>query len=769
MSAHVVRVHRGRLGLSQEDLAALTGLSVRSIQALESGRVRTPRPSTLRLLADALQIPAPDRPAFMQQLASRASAPAGATDGPATPLDADQLPRPAQLPPDLPDFTGRAAVTAELVARLDSPGQPTLATICGMAGVGKTSLAVHVAHLLRDRYPDGQLFVDLRGIGPDPVPPSRAAGAFLRALGVPAGAVPTDPAERTALWRSLVATRSLLVLLDNVHDGGSIASLLPGTGSVAVLVTSREPLAGLPATVRVDLEVFEADECLGLIQSVSGAARVAADPDAALAVGLACGRLPLALRLAAARLAARPRWSLRDLVDRLADGHRRLDELAVPGMELRASLELSYQALSPTSATAFHRFAMTGLDELSVDAMAAALEVDLADATGIAEGLVNARMMTAARAGRYRYHDLVMLFAQEKAAAAEPAEEREQLVRRLVEAHRETAEAAQLAATNQTTDRFRTPDEAWAWLAAEHDLIVAVVERAADLDTPVDPQALTAVAVAVSPYLRTAGEWDEWFRLAETLGRAARRQGHPPGELIARMHLGQLATLRDDVEAAEDHLAAAAALARDLADTRAEARVLNLIGLLRFVQARPLLALQAHEAACKLFTDLGDGAGALSARINIAKALATQGRGEAGLAVIDEATATLTAADDTARVMIWHQMARCQSACGRYDEAITTHRRCLDAVRERGMREGEAYVLAELGLTLVAAGRPEAAREYLEVAVRAFERLGDRNAAGTYQVVLGLAHRAVGNLDRARAAWRRAIRLPRLDRSRSAG
>ncbi|MGW4465922.1 AfsR/SARP family transcriptional regulator [Micromonospora sp. NPDC004704] len=685
------------------------------------------------------------------------------TIGTAAPANAPMSPapaRPAQLPADLPDFVGRAALVTRLVATLrPSGGNPAVAAITGMAGVGKTSLALHVAHLLRTDYPDGQLFADLRGIQAEPVDPIRVVGAFLRALGVPPPGVPTDPAERTGLWRSLLSDRAVLVLLDNVRDAGTILSLLPGTGPVAVLVTSREPLTGLPATIAVDLDVFDRDESLDLLRAVSGAGRVAADPAAAAEVIDACGRLPLAVRLAASRLAARPHWTAADLAARLAAGHRRLEELRVADQEVRASLELSYRALSTAGATAFRHLSRAELGELSVDVVAAMLDVDPTTAAGIAEELVDTRLLGSPRSGRYRYHDLVQLFAQEKSGHDDPDGITDVLIRRLVEAYRISVLDAQQAGQGNPAGRFPDADQARRWLAGECHLVVAAVLRAVRSRATVDPAVLTDIATALGPYLRASGEWDEGHRLAYAILELAERDGDPATELLARMPLGQLATLRSDFDEAGTQLSRASALAHDLGDVRAEAQVLNLLGLLLFCQARPVAAIEVHEASLKLFSDLDDPTGCMAARINLAKCLATQGRGAEGLSVVATAENLLQPGDDGSRTMLLHQKARCQSATGRYDEALDTHQRCLTLVRRHGMREGEAYVLAELGVTLLDAGAAEEARAHLRTAVERFDELGDRNAADSYRVMLGLAYRALGDLDAARAAWRRAIDL----------
>ncbi|GIF48012.1 helix-turn-helix protein [Asanoa ferruginea] len=747
MPPHPLRVHRRRLGLSQEELAAATGLSVRSIQSLESGRNRAPRSSTVRLLADALGLAGADRERFTRAMT-------GDDDEPARD---DAPPRPAQLPAELPDFTGREEVADRLAAALRPGARPVVVSISGMAGVGKTSLALHVAHRVRGHYPDGQLYIDLRRAGR--AEPYRAAGFFLRALGTPAGAVPTDAEERAALLRSVLAERSVLVLVDDVEHARDVLPLLPGAGPVGLLLTSRKPLPSLPVTLAVDLDLFSAEESVRLLAGVAGTDRAVADPTAAAEVVDACGRLPLAVRLAAVRLAARPAWSMRDLADRLAASDRRLHELGGTEQAVRASFDLSYQALPPHLAEAFRQLAWPRLGEISVDTVAAACDVDAAIAAGIAEDLVDARLLLSPRPGRYRYHDLVRLFAQERSRAADPPEVAARLVRRLVDGYRKTAVAALQTIEELPSPPFRDAAAATGWLTAEGQLIVAAVCLAAELTADVDAEACADLARALGPHLRATGEWDEWQRLADAVRQVAVRDGNRPAALLAGMQLGHLAILRNDYALAGSHLAAATDLARALGDRAAEARTLNLIGLLRFTEASPRPAIVAHRAALALFETLGHTAGVVNSRINLAKCLATQGRGAEGLAVLDEARRLLPPGPEVASVMLRHQTARCLFALRRYADAIEEHEACLELTRRHGLREGSAYVLAELGLTLLAAGQPDTARARLALAVSEFERLGDGNAADTYRVVLGLAQRALGDLEGARRNWRQAIRF----------
>ncbi|MFD0346392.1 NB-ARC domain-containing protein [Kitasatospora aburaviensis] len=291
-----------------------------------------------------------------------------------------------------------------------------VATVVGMGGVGKTALALHVAHRVRDAYPDGQLYVDLRGSDPVPADPEAVLSGFLVALGVAADAVPDGLDARSALFRSVVDGRRLLIVLDNAKDAAQIRPLLPGAVGCAVLTTGRTRPAGLPATVQVDLDVFQPDEALDLLGRTIGAERLAAEPEAALELVVACGHLPLAVRIVAARLAARPGWTVATLSRRLQVERRRIDELRIGDLAVAAAFELSYRQLTADQARAFRLVASVDGPDIGLPAAAALLDLDEYDAEDLLEALVDVAMVESPFPGRYRYHDLLRAFARRRPA-----------------------------------------------------------------------------------------------------------------------------------------------------------------------------------------------------------------------------------------------------------------------------------------------------------------------------------------------------------------
>ncbi|WP_407285190.1 BTAD domain-containing putative transcriptional regulator [Streptomyces sp. BP-8] len=344
-------------------------------------------------------------------------------------------PVPAQLPPDIADFVGRAETVAYLASALRGAAggrAPVVATLNGLGGVGKTALAVHVAQSVRAHFPDGQLYVDLQGTGPAPADSGAVLTRFLRALGVAESAVPDGVEQKAALYRSLIADRGILVLLDNARDSAQVRPLLPGAPACAVLVTTRGRTLALPGAHRVDVEVMQEEDALGLLGATVGAERMAAEPDAARELVAACGGLPLAVRIAVARLASRPARTMADLVARLTD-ERRLDELRVGDLAVEAAFRADYEALGPDLAHAFRALALCGPPSFCRGAAAAVLDTTEDEAEAAVEALVDAGLVELCGDDHYRYHDLVGLFARRLGERQDGPGEREAAQHRLLD------------------------------------------------------------------------------------------------------------------------------------------------------------------------------------------------------------------------------------------------------------------------------------------------------------------------------------------------
>ncbi|MER6942625.1 NB-ARC domain-containing protein [Nonomuraea sp. NPDC000554] len=333
---------------------------------------------------------------------------------------------PAQLPADIPDFTGREHVIAKLAERLTTTAGNalTVVAVSGAGGIGKTTLALHVAHAVRGAFPDGQLHASLRGAGAAPLRPADVLADFLRALGLSDREIPSGIHARTARLRSALSGRRVLIVLDDAMDTSQVAPLIPGAATCAVLVTSRAWLGDLPGAHPERLDLFSREEALELLARVAGAERVAAQPAEAVKLVESCGLLPLAVRIVAARLAARPGMSVEVLASRLLDERRRLAELKIGGDAVESSFALGYAPLGADHARAFRLLALMDGPDLSVAAAAAVLDVSQAEAEDLCESLVDLSLLQSRGLARYRYHDLVRLYARGLAERVDSAQER---------------------------------------------------------------------------------------------------------------------------------------------------------------------------------------------------------------------------------------------------------------------------------------------------------------------------------------------------------
>lgn len=476
----LLRRERLAAGLTQEELAEKSGLSVRALSDLERGRIARPRRGTIRRIADALNLPEQEQKA---------------PEAPPSLL-------PAQLPADVADFTGRQKEVEELTALLGAAdyalGAVVVLAVAGAAGIGKSALVVHGAHRVAPRFPDGQLYLNLRGSGAQPMTPGEALARFLRDLGDDPAALPADASERASRYRSLLVGRRVLVVLDDAGDAAQVRPLLPGTVGCAVLVTTRRSMPDLESARLIDLETLNDADALALFARIVGRIRAATEPGACHDAVTACGGLPLAIRIAAARLAARPSWSIAYLAARLRDERKRLDELVAGDLAVRASFMVSYANLRGSSGgasdaldRAFRLLALARGPDVSLPAAAALLGVPQDRAQAALELLVDHHLLRSWQPGRYRFHDLLRVYAEERVEAEEDAAARAEAVRRMLSWYLQTAAAAcRLVNPHRThidlgpavpgTDvlSFGNYAEALAWLDAEHANLLTAVDQA---------------------------------------------------------------------------------------------------------------------------------------------------------------------------------------------------------------------------------------------------------------------------------------------------
>ncbi|MFD8634205.1 helix-turn-helix domain-containing protein [Streptomyces sp. NPDC059533] len=546
------RLHalRTGAGLSQEELAQAAGLSVRALSDLERGRSRGPQRRTVQALATALDLD-DAAAAELEHAAGLGRTRPRSGAGSATRPEPRAVPHHAlELPRDLGDFTARGVALDRLralVGHLD-PAHPPVAVVSGQPGLGKTAFAVHAAHTLAPHFPHGQYAIDLRGMDPRPTPPRDALARLLRALGTADSAVPTTTEDRSGLLRSLLRDRRILLLLDNAADENQVRPLLPGHSPSLTLITSRNTLAGLEAVHRPELTLLRREEAVELLTRVIGPERVHRESQAARDLADLCGHLPLAVRIAAQRLAARPGEHLGKLATQLAEDTTRLDALRAGSLQVRAAFALSYRQLPPPARTVFRRASLTAGPDFSPQSAALLAGLPLRQAAACAQDLTDAGLLQShPTADRYRFHDLLRLFAAEQLAEEDgPAHTTAAQNRAdLWTLHRAKA-AARLFDTAPHPDTDPTPDpdpatapadheQARVWLEAEKAQWLAALGRAQARGLH---QQVIDTAEAMHWFSDRTPHWEAWAQVFQWAVDSARALGSKRDEAV---HLNYLA------------------------------------------------------------------------------------------------------------------------------------------------------------------------------------------------------------------------------------
>ncbi|MEU4270888.1 BTAD domain-containing putative transcriptional regulator [Streptomyces sp. NPDC026092] len=640
------------------------------------------------------------------------------------------------LPYDVPDFTGREGELDGLI-RLwsgNNGGVVTISAIDGMAGVGKTTLAVHLGHRLAEQFPDGQLFVDLQAhtAGQAPLDAGAALELLLGQLGLPAQQIPASVADRAALWRSELAGRRVLAVLDNALGADQVRPLLPGTSRALVLITSRRRLTDLDGAHALSLDVLPAADAVELFTAIVGE-RAVAEPLAVLDVLQLCGFLPLAVRIAAARLHHRPRWTVAYLADRLRDQRRRLSELATSERGVAAAFTLSYEQLTPDQQRMFRLLGLQPGRDISPEAASALADLPLDDAEMLLEDLLDAHVLTQHQLGRYTFHDLLREHALATAAAQESADDRSEALGRLFRHYLHTASAAidhlypegknrrpRIPAPDTPTWLPRDEAEAITWLNTERANLLATGHYAAEHDRL--PHA-GQLAATLHRYLLGHAHQADALALGDLALRAARRSGDKAAEARTLIDLGQVHFWwHGAYEQAAEHYRNALDLARETGDQGTAAAALHALGN---VSRRRREFDQAHDHSAQalgLFRELGD-------RVGQARCLTDLG--------------------------IVH------GRRGAYEEAHEHHRQSLDAYREVGSRIGETVVQNNIGLLYRRQGRHDEARRHHHQALelsRKFDFPGDEAESLN---ALAEAARSMGDLTTAAAEHDTALTLAR--------
>ncbi|MCX2925610.1 AfsR/SARP family transcriptional regulator [Streptomyces sp. NEAU-W12] len=728
---------------------------------------------TRRLLADELGVD--PRPGLqeLQRRILRADPQLAEPSSPAPPEPAASPVRPAQLPATVPDFTGRSSFVRELGAILASAEGRVMAVsaLAGIGGVGKTTLAVHVAHQARAVFPDGQLYVDLQGAGSRAAEPETVLGAFLRALGTPEAAVPDSLEERAALYRSALDGRRVLVLLDNARDAAQVRPLLPGTEGCAALVTSRVRMVDLAGAHLVDLDVMSPDEALALFTRIVGEERVASEREAALDVVAACGFLPLAIRIAASRLAARRTWTVSVLAAKLADERRRLDELQAGDLAVKATFELGYGQLEPAQARAFCLLGLAGGPDISLAAAAAVLDLPAEDTEDLLESLVDTSLLESAAPGRYRLHDLVRLYARSCAERDErPPGERAAALSRLLDFYLATAAGVyaierpgdrlvdHLAATDHPGLRFPDREAARDWLYTEANCLLSFARQCAGLpDTLRRSIDLLWAAVDLS---ESGANSREYEATARTLLDAARKVGVARVEARALMTLAHAHLDGGRFDLADEEAEQVVRLARRADDLLPVCWAHNARGVIALYQGRTEAGEEHLTHAIAHFRTLRDRPGEASALCNLSRVRLAAGSTGSAVALAQEGMEIYDAMGNSLR-----------GANGRYalGMALTQSHRLVDAAdrllealevfRDSRQRLWEGMTLFRLAEVDLAGQRYAQGAANAELALTVLRGIGGEWRRGNVLTVLGHALTGVGHMGRARVCWEEAVRI----------
>jgi tetratricopeptide (TPR) repeat protein/transcriptional regulator with XRE-family HTH domain len=802
----VLRRLRADAAMTQEELADAAGLSPRAISDLERGIVVMPHKDTVRLLADALHLEGSHRSEFEAVARGR-----GTADGVAAVR--------RTLPRDIASFAGRQPELQELESAAavvaDAGGLIAIHAIGGMAGVGKTALAVHAAHRLADKFPGGQIFLPLHGHTPGrpPVSPADALATLLMVVGVPVAQVPAGLEARTGLWRDRVAARQLLLVLDDAADSEQVRPLLPGTGGSLVLVTSRRRLSALEDARTINLDTLPPDDGIGLL--VGLAARPALSPaDPAVAeLARLCGFLPLAIGMLARQLHHHPAWTAAGRANELAGAVSRLELLANENVSVAAAFDLSFADLTRVHQRLFCRLGLHPGAEVDVHAAAALDGTDLAAARRGLEALYDVYLLTEPAPGRYRMHDLIREHARDLSGRVDPEDDRASAVGRLLDYYQNTAARADAllarnagaaaAATGSATPSalpvLTDREEALAWVRAERPNLLACLDQVTAAGQHARIIALTAGTAGL---IRTDGPWAEAITRNTTAVDAARQLGdrsaeadamtnlarawlltgdHPaaasglteslgiyrdlgdgPGQASALIHLGILGRLTGDYPGAERDLQQALSIYRQLGDRVGEADALANLGTMRFVASDLRGAVRDLQEALVVHRQVGNRRGLADALASLGYALVLTGNYPAAGPHLQEA---LDIHRDTGNRLGQGNaltfLGDLRRRAGDYPGAARDLAAALSMYRDLGSRSGQANVLLQQAILSRLTGDDQAAARDLQEALDIYRDLGSRSGEIEALNEAGTQRRSRGDLDQASAFHHQALDLAR--------
>jgi tetratricopeptide (TPR) repeat protein/transcriptional regulator with XRE-family HTH domain len=732
---------RKALGLTQEALAEMVAVGRSTVVRWERGESE-PLPWIRLRLAQALKVSA-------DLLESMLAASDQRSDGPV----------PRQLPAAVADFAGRTAELQRLTQVLDAagasgPGTVVISAIGGMAGVGKTALALYWAHQVSGRFPDGQLYVNLRGFDPSgtPVTAPDAIRGFLDSLAVAPERVPASPEAQAGLYRSLLAGRRMLIVLDNARNEQQVRQLLPASAGTLVLVTSRSQLTGLAAADGarlLSLDVLAPGEAAELLAARIGPARAAAEPGAVSEIATLSGCLPLAVAIAAARAATRPSLPLAALADELRDASSRLDALDAgdPAASVRAVFSWSVRHLSPEAARLFRLLGLHPGPHISGAAAAGLAGCDPARTRRHLSELARAALIAERADGRYAVHDLLLAYAAEQARDTGSEPERGAAIGRVLDHYLHTAaHAARLLNPSHEPVVLAPPrpgavpgqpadhQHALAWFEDEHQVLLAAIALA--VQSGFDVHAWQ-IPWALAPFLQTRGHWQEWAATQRTALSAATRLEDMAAQAVCSRLLAVASSDLGDYDESARLFSASLTLYQRLGNRLGEAKVQFNLAAVAEGQGRHADMLGHAEKALHLYRAIGDKASEAAALNNVGWTHALLGDYEQARAVCQHALALCREVGHPwLEGYVWDSLGYAEHHMGNLGQATACYQRALTLHREAGDRYTEAEALVHLGETCQAAGDPGPAQEAWQQALAIFDELRNRDAADKLRAMI---------------------------------
>ena len=724
----LLRRLRAEAGLTQEELAEAASLSPRSVSDLERGINLTARKDTARLLADALRLSGQERSLF--EAAARGRVLAGASAAAAT----------RTLPRDIASFTGRGAELGQLMAQLTDAAGGGVVGICaigGMAGIGKTTLAVHAAHQFAERFPDGQFFLPLHAHTPGqrPVDPADALASLLLTAGVAAQQIPAGLEARAGRWRDHVAGKRVLLVVDDAAGHEQVRPLLPGAAGSLVLITSRRRLAALEDAAVISLDTLPPGEAAALLARLAARPGLRAGDAAAGEITRLCGYLPLAIGMLARQLHHHPTWTAAGLAADLAAARDRLAVMRAENLSVAAAFDLSYKDLADGQQRLFRRLGLhpgPGIDAYA----AAALDGTSLDAArrGL-EGLYDQHLLTEPAPGRYRLHDLLREHARALAAADEAAGS-DAAAGRLLDYYLHTALAASTHLPARTRERrlplpgdppacapqISSAQQATAWLEAERANLHAVAGYAA-----VSALGLHAIAIpaAMSDFLLAHGHWEQAAALHQAALTIARQAWDRPGQAGALTQLGTVQWLAGDYPAAAASQQQALALYRDLGDRPGQVGALSQLGAVQQLTGDYAAAAASHQQALALYRDLDDRFSEAEARNELGVVQRLTGDYPAAAASHQQALKVFRDfGNRLGQAEALNNLGELQSRSAAGHRARGCHARALAIARDLGVPLEEARALEGLGQCHLQDGSPGEGAEQLRQALAIYQRIG---------------------------------------------